>query len=308
MLNNQECQERIHSGEIRGASVCRAQRRSRSEPAVWHCEESRPHFSPTALCWGSGPQQTICVAWRAGKGWNKNPPLLYLARDMQNCPLVDMDYFGRDLIFPSSSHHIFPCLCSFPFLISSSVFHHSTILSLYLPTLWLCWLDHVFSCVYLFALVVFGLLFQLLGQSSSLWRTSETGSLNYAGNSHKHALFAVQKQIFGCAVSQMKLPSMYPDETNRAQLVHFLPVEGNQRDGSPPCCASGRKEFTGTGRFPLSEQVRLCTSSHIDAHLVQKAGTHHHLYVHITATVWRREQQKETQHFTTASFITSQSL
>lgn len=212
------------------------------------------------------------------------------------------------LSFPSSSHHIFPCLCSFPFLISSSVFHHSTILSLYLPTLWLCWLDHVFSCVYLFALVVFGLLFQLLGQSSSLWRTSETGSLNYAGNSHKHALFAVQKQIFGCAVSQMKLPSMYPDETNRAQLVHFLPVEGNQRDGSPPCCASGRKEFTGTGRFPLSEQVRLCTSSHIDAHLVQKAGTHHHLYVHITATVWRREQQKETQHFTTASFITSQSL
>lgn len=126
MLNNQECQERIHSGEIRGASVCRAQRRSRSEPAVWHCEESRPHFSPTALCWGSGPQQTICVAWRAGKGWNKNPPLLYLARDMQNCPLVDMDYFGRDLM---------------------SVFKFSLILSSYFPLPLLFSISHFKLCL-----------------------------------------------------------------------------------------------------------------------------------------------------------------
>lgn len=51
----------------------------------------------------------------------------------------------------------------------------------------------------------------------------------------------------------------------------FFPVEGNQRDGSPPCCASGGKEFSGTGGFPLSEQVRACTSSHLDAHLLQKA-------------------------------------
>lgn len=38
------------------------------------------------------------------------------------------------------------------------------------------------------------------------------------------------------------------------------------------------------------------------------AGTHHRLYVHITATVWRRERRKETQRFTTACCITSQSL
>lgn len=64
------------------------------------------------------------------------------------------------------------------------------------------------SCVYLFALVVVGLLFQLLGQSSTLWRVSETGSLSYAGSAQKQALFALQKQIFGCAVSQIKLPSV----------------------------------------------------------------------------------------------------
>lgn len=62
----------------------------------------------------------------------------------------------------------------------------------------------------------------------------------------------------------MKLPSIYPDETDRALLVHFFPVKGNQRDGSPPCCASGGKEFSGTGRFPLSEQVRPSTSSPIN--------------------------------------------
>lgn len=194
MLNNQECQERVHSGKIRGASVCHAQRRIRSEPAVWCCEESWPHFSPTALCWGSGPQQTACVAWRAGKRWNKNH---LLSMTMQNCPLVDMDCFGRDLIsilsFPSSTQHIFPL----PLLFSIS--HFKLCLSpFYYPStyllLWLCWLDRVLSCVYLFVLVVFGLLFQLLGQSSSLWRTSETGSLNYTGNSHKHALFAVQRK------------------------------------------------------------------------------------------------------------------
>lgn len=106
----------------------------------------------------------------------------------------------------------------------------------------------------------------------------------------------------------MKIISMYPDKTDRAQLVCFFPVKGNQRDSSPSCCASGGKEFSGTGRFPLSEQVRLCTSSHIDAQLVQKACSHHHLDVHIIATVWRREQWKETQRFTTASSITSQSL
>lgn len=208
MLNNQECQERVHSGEIRGASVCHAQRRSRSEPAVWRCEEPWPHFSATALCWGSGPQQTACVAWRAGKRWNLS---LYLAWDMQNCPLVDMDCFGGDLM----SVFKFSLILSSYFPLSSALFHFSfqalsstVLLSLHLPTLWLCWLDRVLSCVYLFALVGFGLLFQLLGHSSSLWRTSETGSLNYAGNAHKHALFAVQKQIFGCAVNQRKLPSM----------------------------------------------------------------------------------------------------
>lgn len=40
-------------------------------------------------------------------------------------------------------------------------------------------------------------------------------------------------------------------------------------------------------------------------------GSQRHLIVlsaHYTATVWRREQQKETQLFTTASCITSQSL
>lgn len=64
------------------------------------------------------------------------------------------------------------------------------------------------SCVYLFALVVVGLLFQLLGRSSSLRRASETGSLSYAGSAQKQALFALQKQIFGCAVSQIKLASV----------------------------------------------------------------------------------------------------
>lgn len=131
MLNNQECQKRVHSGKIRGASVCHAQRRIRSEPAVWCCEESWPHFSTTALCWGSGPRQTACVAWRAGKRWNKNPALLSMT--MQNCPLVDMDCFGRDLksilSFSSSSLSSYFSLASalFHFSYLSSVFHHSTI-------------------------------------------------------------------------------------------------------------------------------------------------------------------------------------
>lgn len=47
-------------------------------------------------------------------------------------------------------------------------------------------------------------------------------------------------------------------------LSSFVPVEGDQRDGSPPRCAFGGKELSGAGRFPLSEQVRPCTSSHID--------------------------------------------
>lgn len=151
MLNNQECQERVHCGEVRGASVCHAQRRSRSEPAVRRCEESWPHFSPTALCWGSGPQQTTCLAWRAGKRWNKNPPLLSMRhaklpsgghglcwKRFEVCFLV----FPHPLIF-------FLCLCSFPFLISSSDFHHSTIpLPTYLLTALtrLCALVCVFVC------------------------------------------------------------------------------------------------------------------------------------------------------------------
>lgn len=69
-LSYQERQERVHRGEIRGASVRHAQRGSRSGPAVWCCEESWPHVAPSALCWGRGPQQTACVAWRAGKRWN----------------------------------------------------------------------------------------------------------------------------------------------------------------------------------------------------------------------------------------------
>lgn len=139
MLTNQECQERVHSGEIRGASVCHAQRRSRSEPAVRRCEESWPHFSPTALCWGSGPQQATCFAWWAGKRWNKPP--LYFASDMQKCPLVDMDYFGRDLmsVFKFTlilSSYLSLASARFPFLFQA--LSSTTLLSLYLPNSIVC--------------------------------------------------------------------------------------------------------------------------------------------------------------------------
>lgn len=75
-------------------------------------------------------------------------------------------------------------------------------------------------CVCLFVLVGLGLLFQLLGQSSCLLRTSETSSLNYAGTSlsssppfklcvntfhfhraHTHA----HMQIFCCAINHLLL-------------------------------------------------------------------------------------------------------
>lgn len=80
--------------------------------------------------------------------------------------------------------------------------------------------------------------------------------------SHKHTRFAVQNQIFGCAFSHIKLPSMY--RRWQGSTCPFFPIEGGQRDGSPPCRAPWGKELSGTGRFPLSEQVRPCTSSHID--------------------------------------------
>lgn len=44
----------------------------------------------------------------------------------------------------------------------------------------------------------------------------------------------------------------------------FFPIEGDQRNGSPLCRAPWRKELSGTGRFPLSEQVRRCSCSNVD--------------------------------------------
>lgn len=136
MLTNQECQKRVHSGKICGASVCHAQRRSRSKPAVWRCEESWPHFSPTALCWGSGPQQTAFVAWRAGKRLNKNPSFL----SMKHAKLPPGGYglFWKrfDVYFK------FSLILSSYFSLASALFHFSfqalfstILLSLCLPTL-----------------------------------------------------------------------------------------------------------------------------------------------------------------------------
>lgn len=113
------------------------------------------------------------------------------------------------------------------------------------------------SGVYLFALVVVGLLFQLLGQSSSLWRASETGSFELRWQCAETGTFCPAKANIWMAQSA-KLNYLQCSQAERTGLntSTFFPVEGNQRDGSPPCCASGGKELSGPGGLPLSEQVR----------------------------------------------------
>lgn len=92
------------------------------------------------------------------------------------------------LCLPSSSHLISPRLCCLPSTHRRLVFNHVLPSLLTLPAQHKQRVQHcclhcvcVCVCVCLFVLVGLGLLFQLLGQSSRLLRTSETSSLNYAG-------------------------------------------------------------------------------------------------------------------------------
>lgn len=132
------------------------------------------------------------------------------------------------LCLPSSSHLISPRLCCLPSTHRRLVFNHVLPSLLTLPAqhkqrVQHCWLHCVCVCVCvcLFVLVGLGLLFQLLGQSSRLLRTSETSSLNYAGTSfsstpsfvlhiNTHFYFlSTQTQIFCWAINPLTLASLY---------------------------------------------------------------------------------------------------
>ena len=66
-LNDQECQEGVHSGKVRWTSIRASQRRSKSRPAVRCRKEPRHYFAAAALCWGSRPGQATHTPWGTGK-------------------------------------------------------------------------------------------------------------------------------------------------------------------------------------------------------------------------------------------------
>lgn len=107
LLNNQERQKGVHCGEVRRASLCHAQRRSRSRPAAWRCEESWHHFSATALCRGSGPGQTTHTAWWTGKD-NVEPQVDFHTYFLpETCPVrVGMHIINPHHLVTNLNHNI----------------------------------------------------------------------------------------------------------------------------------------------------------------------------------------------------------
>lgn len=95
-------------------------------------------------------------------------------------------------------------------------------------------------------------------------------------------------------------------------LLYVPFSSGNQRDGSTYGCLSGGKEFSGFGGFSLPERVRYWPQYvYCDYNLFSMNSFSVILcvlYGRSIATVWRREQQKETQLYTTVSCITNLNL